>query len=238
MSGSQFDPTRYYHLTNTVNNTRLALGGRLFYDHGVYFIRNLDYEARYQLGLNTSDQSIPSMMETGSALGMQWNITQADSGIWELRNLLVGQANVLALSENAKRQKVPVMNTNPTEGKWTMDINPSENVHTTDSMMSPFPSIESPTDSASTSPSSLSGGAIAGIVVGCVAAALIILAALFFFFRRSRRRQAAPATKSRDAPANDQSTSQKLPELESNLTVRAELDATRQTSELPAYRHG
>lgn len=166
MSGSQFDPKRYYRLSNTVNNSTLALGvnatepppplsittfgfyrsenWQLFYDDGVYFIRNLDYGSQYQLGLNTSDQSTPSMMKTGNGLGMQWNITTEigdNSGIWKLKNLLVGQANVLALGPSALTKKVPVMNTNPTEGKWMIDINPSAG-EATDLMVSPFPSIE------------------------------------------------------------------------------------------------
>ncbi|EYE91860.1 uncharacterized protein EURHEDRAFT_380784 [Aspergillus ruber CBS 135680] len=166
MPSSQFDPKRYYRISNTVNNSTLALGvnatepppplsitsigkyrsenWQIFYDKGVYFIRNLDYESRYQLGLNASDQSTPSMMETGSGLGMQWNITTNsgdDSGVWELKNLLVGQANMLALGPSSLTKKVPVMNTNPTEGKWMIDINPSAG-DVADSMVSPFPSIE------------------------------------------------------------------------------------------------
>ena len=60
----------------------------------------------------------------------------------------------------------------------------------------------------------------------------MILTALLFFWRY-RRRQAATATKCRDVPAKGQHESQTLPELESNFTARAELDAARQTSELP-----
>ncbi|KAK5718855.1 hypothetical protein LTS12_027687 [Elasticomyces elasticus] len=163
MSGSQFDPKRYYRIFNPVSNSTLTLGHnatepppplaliaigyfpsenwQLFYDDGVYFIRNHEYGSRYQLGLNSSDQSTPSMMDTGSGLGMQWNITtmDGDNGVWELKNLFVAQTNVLALGSGFLNMKVPVMNTDQTAGKWIIGINPSAS-NVSDSMMSPFPS--------------------------------------------------------------------------------------------------
>lgn len=163
MSGSQFDPKRYYRIFNPASNSTLTLGlnateppspleltpsgyfstenWQLFYDTGVYYIRNHDYASQYQLGLSSSDQSTPSMMHTGSGLGMQWNITTVagDDGVWEMKNLFIGQSNVLALGSGVLNAKVPVMNTDPTDGKWIIGINPSAS-NVSDSMVSPFPS--------------------------------------------------------------------------------------------------
>ena len=165
MSGSPFDPNRYYRLSYTDNST-LSLGftnstltplspvishiedyssenWQIFYDDGVYFIRNHDYELRYQLGVKADNQSTPLMMETGSGLGMQWNITRTGdgSGTWLLSNVLVGPENVLGLSQSASKKQVVVMNTNPEEGKWKIDLTDSPG-RATAPMLSPFPSIE------------------------------------------------------------------------------------------------
>jgi len=164
MSGSPFDPNRYYRLLYTDNST-LSLGFKstltpispvighirnyssenwqIFYDDGVYFIRNYDYKSRYQLGVKADNQSTPLMMETGSGLGMQWNITRTGdgSGTWLLTNLLVGPENVLGLSQSASKKQVVVMNTNPEEGKWKIGLTDGPG-RATAPMLSPFPSIE------------------------------------------------------------------------------------------------
>lgn len=62
------------------------------------------------------------------------------------------------------------------------------------------------TDSASavatSSHGNLSGGAIAGVVIGCIAAVVVLLTASLFFLRRRKQKQAAQRKKN-EAPVNE-----------------------------------
>jgi hypothetical protein len=43
---------------------------QLFFQDGVYFIRNYDWGADWQLGVNSTDRSVPQMLEAAGLLGM------------------------------------------------------------------------------------------------------------------------------------------------------------------------
>ncbi|KAJ5619689.1 hypothetical protein N7510_003673 [Penicillium lagena] len=213
-NNNAFDPTYYYRFSNTAlgPNTTLAVGlpseppkvpgldpirtftsenWQIFFDQGVYFIRNWDYNATYQLGLTSERPVTPQLLATGPDFGMQWNLTMGESG-WIMRNMLLGPVDMLGVDMSALSHTAPVMNTDLTGAEWSIDINTSAGRITDQAMLTVFSSLpvatiaSHPKDEPSSS-DSLSSGSIAGIVVGCIAGAAIVFVVVFFIIRRRRQ---------------------------------------------------
>lgn len=162
-----FDSNGYYVLYNSaVTNSSLALGytadppntpfmdisdtyssenWQLFHDDGVYFIRNYDFNGTYQLSLNETNPTFPIMRPSTSELGMQWYITAGSiGGTYLIRNALLGDANVLTTWTNTEDNNIvePVMNTDETDGAWTISKNPSRTTVLDSNMLQSYTSIE------------------------------------------------------------------------------------------------
>jgi hypothetical protein len=132
MTTSFFDSKAWYRLSNDNNgaNMSLSLGlsgdtpaapnmdqagafssenWQLFFQSGVYFLRNYDYGADWQLGVTQSDLSIPRMLRSSGVLGMQWAITQWPDGTLKLTNELLGGVPMFGVGADST---VPAMNAN------------------------------------------------------------------------------------------------------------------------------
>lgn len=161
-NNNAFDPTYYYRFSNTAigANTTLAIAPgdppntpklypirsftsenwQIFFDQGIYFIRNWNYHTTYQLGL-TSEQSVtPQLLATGPGLGMQWNLTLGQSG-WIMRNMMLSPVDMLGLDMSALSHTVPVMNTDLIGAEWLIDINTSAGKITDQAMLKVFSSL-------------------------------------------------------------------------------------------------
>lgn len=146
MSTSFFDPSQWYRLSNdrTGVNRTLSLGyypdsatpgapgmtvagsyssenWQLFFQSGLYFIRNYDWGADWQLGVTANELSIPTMLQAGGLLGMQWNVTEWSDGTFKLTNMLLG-SNTPVFGVGAG-STIPTMNENEQGAHWAMDIN-------------------------------------------------------------------------------------------------------------------
>jgi hypothetical protein len=182
MATSPFDPTAYYRLSNDATGAGLTLSlglrslppptpqmtqwgayssenWQLFFDSGIYFIRNYDYGADWQLGVtedNRSD-SEPSLLNSSGALGMQWNLSQWGDGTWALRNELLGSLPLFAVSVAGADgdDTVPAMNLDQTAAHWTADINISAGRISDSAMLSALPSIQVKSSSSSLPPTFL-----------------------------------------------------------------------------------
>ncbi|RFU32458.1 hypothetical protein B7463_g3849, partial [Scytalidium lignicola] len=287
--GNPFDPTQYYRFFNSIvgTNFTLAIGDnstspsdpsltavlafpsenwQLFFDSGVYFIRNYDYGSKYQMGVTEGNHSVPVMLPAGGGLGMQWNITKGteDVGSWVLRNRLLDQVNVFGIDPQAESKNMVVMNTDQKGAQWIIDINVSAGKITDVKMLTTFSSIQSATStsqsthSISTSTSTpvanpaqsqlpsdatshartISAGAIAGISIGGVIVVLIVLALLYRFYR-SRQRKTSANISLHSKPKWQSSTQiQEVPNRE--VAQRHELYGNKKNTavaELPAGVH-
>jgi hypothetical protein len=162
MATSFFDSTAWYRLSNdnTGENKTISLGyssdtpaalnmtqagsfssenWQIFFQSGLYFIRNYDYGADWQLGVTDNDRSIPRMLPSSGLLGMEWNISQWQDGTWKFTNELLG--NVLLFGVGAD-STVPAMNANGRGAHWTVDINVSAGQISNAELLSAFPSLE------------------------------------------------------------------------------------------------
>jgi hypothetical protein len=113
-------------------------------DSGIYFIRNYDYKAKYQLGIPNYDRSVPSLLSSSASLAMQWNISSWEdgTGTWALRNGLLGTVPLFGVSVDAKYGNIaPAMNPNQDDVHWTIDINIGAG-RISGPMLETFPSIE------------------------------------------------------------------------------------------------
>lgn len=146
MSTSFFDSSQWYRLSNdrTGVNRTLSLGyypdsatpgapdmtvagsyssenWQLFFQSGLYFIRNYDWGADWQLGVTANERSIPTMLQAGGLLGMQWNVTEWSDGAFKLTNMLLGSNT--PLFGVGSGSTIPSMNENEQGAHWAMDIN-------------------------------------------------------------------------------------------------------------------
>lgn len=96
---------------------------QLFYQAGVYFIRNYQSGADLQLGLTEDDLTTPRLLHSSSALGQQWTITARSDSTYRLTNGLVANSSSLGIAPAGAR--VPAMDTADTDGHWTIGINQS-----------------------------------------------------------------------------------------------------------------
>ena len=52
----------------------------IFYQDPIYLIRNYDYGARYQLGIEETSPTLPALLLASGDLTQQWNSTLWDDG--------------------------------------------------------------------------------------------------------------------------------------------------------------
>ncbi|KAJ9628358.1 hypothetical protein H2204_009333 [Knufia peltigerae] len=212
---------------------------QVFFQEGVYFLRNYDYGAGYQLALKTAADSKPQLLPSSGDLTQQWNITVWPDGTRKLVNMAVGVFQYLGVSNNSAADIIPVMNTAEDGSHWTFDINSSAG-EVSDAMASPMSSIAKATTTAAatstarsaTTPAtatessttvapvvasatskynSLSGGVIAGIVVGAVALIAFLVAAFLVCSRKRKRARARQHTSSTIPPTVEASKYSDIP---------------------------
>ncbi|KAI1614319.1 hypothetical protein EDD36DRAFT_464163 [Exophiala viscosa] len=184
---------------------------QVFYQDEVYFIRNYDYGAEYQLALNSSDTTQPQLLPATGDLTQQWNITSWSDGTWKLVNIGVEQDQYLSVTNTTTDQIIPAMNTDDEGSRWTFQINHSAG-NASAEMLEPLSSVAtvqtatssttaasstatkqatpSSTSTSTNKSNSLSSGALAGTIVGAVAViAFLVIAALLMVRKRSRARR-------------------------------------------------
>lgn len=154
MATSLFDSQSYYRFSNTqlsdatissgisfstngaIDMTQLGSlsseNWQLWYQDGRYFIRNHDYGAQYQLGVNEGSPYVPLLLVASADLSQQWEVTSLSGGSYTLTNLLFATFNSsgdisgqsqLALSSNGS---IFLETTEDQSGaQWTIDINTS-----------------------------------------------------------------------------------------------------------------
>jgi hypothetical protein len=110
---------------------------QLFYNDGIYFIRNYDYSAAYQLGVEPRS-STTRMLLRGPGPEMQWNITRSGDG-WLLKNMLLGDNYMLGVDGGGTTPIIPVMSTEKTRAVWTITVNLSAGQITDEQMLSKLP---------------------------------------------------------------------------------------------------
>lgn len=96
---------------------------QLFYQSGVYFIRNYQSGADLQLGLTENDLTTPRLLLSSGALGQQWQITARSDNTWRITNGLVSNLSSLGIAPGGAT--VPAMDTDDTDGHWRIGINQS-----------------------------------------------------------------------------------------------------------------
>lgn len=114
-----------HQLTVSPPSTRLSSysseNWQLYHQNGRYFIRNRDFGATLQLGIQDSNKQTPRLYPSSGALGQQWTIKKtADGKGWTLSNGLLGETSLLALT-NANGP--PTMQTSDDATVWDIHIN-------------------------------------------------------------------------------------------------------------------
>ncbi|KAF2109292.1 hypothetical protein BDV96DRAFT_244394 [Lophiotrema nucula] len=245
---NSFDPNSYYTFHNDVYPKNTISAGveqssngvinmtqeqsfsssenwQLYYQQGRYFIRNYDYGAGYQLGLDKASLSVPRLMQSSGELGQQWTLAKADGGLWKVTNGLLGNDTALGLSGH---NTVPGMQPSEDGTSWSISLNPSAGAPQDKAMLkdvanfevvpssssskavpsatstsisfsttseSATPTHSSITASASSSSASaskgtsVSPGAIAGIVVGAVLLLVVLGLVTYHFLSRRKQRK-------------------------------------------------
>ena len=163
MSSALNDPTVYYTLSSdsqghdyhlhdaynatAPNNLYLSTASyssdnwQAFYQDDVYFFRNYDYGADYQLGIDESvSRTQPQLLPASGALSQQWNMTLWSDGTRKITNMAIGEFQYLGVSMSTSNSVIPVLNTDEKGSHWTFDINSSAG-ETTDEMQAPIASI-------------------------------------------------------------------------------------------------
>lgn len=113
---------------------------QIFFQEGIYFLRNYDYGAQYQLAIKTVTDSKPQLLPTSGDLTQQWNITVWPDGTRRLVNMAVGDFQYLGVSNNSAGVIIPVINTAEDGSHWTFDINSSAG-EVSEEMAAPLSSI-------------------------------------------------------------------------------------------------
>ncbi|PGH21336.1 hypothetical protein AJ80_03387 [Polytolypa hystricis UAMH7299] len=192
---------------------------QFFFQDGVYFIRNFEYERDWQLGVTEDDKDLPRMLSSGSGLGMQWNITgwEGENGRYKIENMLRRDDRVFGLDENDDDAPKPTMTEEDEDAHWVIEINhsamerkpvPAAMKHRYESIEKPLstPSTSSTQSTTSTSPTSTSSPsssssssslssnaqASAGAIAGISiggAAFVTIIGFLIYYLRRRRSRR-------------------------------------------------
>ena len=163
MSSPLEDPTAYYYISSDLYGLDVLLNDgynpkspktlylnnvihsssnwQVFYQDSVYFLRNYDYGAQYQLGINQSNSATePQLLLTSGDLSQQWNMTLWPDGTRKLTNMAIGEFQYLGVSNTTGGTIIPAMNTAEQGSHWTFNINSSPG-NTTDAMQAPLPSV-------------------------------------------------------------------------------------------------
>lgn len=158
---SPFDSTRWYRFFNTDTGSNLTISSgqdqdtngainmttaetfsssenwQLFFQSGIFFIRNYDYNTE-QLGISSSSSSNPALTNPSGDLSQQWNLTQWSDGTWKVQNLMLGNAQILGLSPD---NTVPSMEPSDVGGHWNISENPSAGQITLSALLNPLANI-------------------------------------------------------------------------------------------------
>ncbi|PVH97636.1 hypothetical protein DM02DRAFT_77588 [Periconia macrospinosa] len=124
----------------------------LYFQSGVYFIRNYDYGGDLQIGVDSKTATQPRLLKRNGTLGQQWTLTKAEDGkSWLLTNGLLGKDLFLGL-DGAK----PVMTADKTKGTvWGIEMNESAGLPAAgNDLITSVQNLESPPVSSSSSSSS------------------------------------------------------------------------------------
>jgi hypothetical protein len=155
MATPLFDPLSYYRFSNTqLNNAAISCGiafdtngvinmtqlgslssenWQLWYQDGRYFIRNHDYGAQWQLGVNEGSPYVPLLLAASGDPGQQWEATSLPGGSYTLTNLIFGTSSSLSNTSEQPLLAVSPHSTNiilettkdQSAAQWTIDINTS-----------------------------------------------------------------------------------------------------------------
>jgi hypothetical protein len=160
---SPFNPTAYYRFFNNVypNNT-ISVGliystnvainmttaqtftssenWQIFYQNGLYFIRNYQAGSALQLGLTSDDLSVPRLLNSSGDLGQQWRLNQWSDGKWRVTNMLVGNSSSLGIAPGGAT--VPAMDTSDDDGHWDISINVSAGTISDESMLAQVSNVQ------------------------------------------------------------------------------------------------
>ena len=108
---------------------------QIFYQEPVYFIRNFDYKAEYQLGIPQDSPTQPALLPSSGSLMQQWNISLWDDGTHKLTSMELGDVQVLGVGIKDD-QPILVMNAAQNGSHWSFDPNPSDaTTNVTDGML-------------------------------------------------------------------------------------------------------
>jgi hypothetical protein len=89
---------------------------QIFYQSGLYFIRNYQAGAAIQLGLTADDLSVPRLLNSSGDLGQQWKLNQWSDGTWRMTNMLVSNSSSLGIARGGAT--VPAMDSSDADGHW------------------------------------------------------------------------------------------------------------------------
>jgi hypothetical protein len=93
---------------------------QLFYQSGLYFIRNYQSGSALQLGLTADDLSVPRLLNSSGDLGQQWKLNQFSDGTYRITNGLLSNSSSLGIGPG---DTVPAMDTSDGDGHWDISIN-------------------------------------------------------------------------------------------------------------------
>lgn len=112
---------------------------QLFYQAGIFFIRNYQSGADLQLGLTADDLTTPRLLRTSGALGQQWKITLRSDSTYRITNGLVSNASSLGIAPAGAT--VPAMDSDDNNGHWNISINQSAGTILDPAMLAPVKNI-------------------------------------------------------------------------------------------------
>ena len=93
---------------------------QIFYQSGLYFIRNYQAGAALQLGLTADQLSVPRLLYSSGGLGQQWQLNQRSDGTWRVTNMLVSNSSSLGIARGGLT--VPAMDSSDADGHWVCAI--------------------------------------------------------------------------------------------------------------------
>jgi len=138
MASSFFNPKEYYYITTTKysgynlvsesDKTPAFLGEfnktssenwQLFFQNGIFFIRNYRWGANLQLGLTPDNKGSPQLYTRSGDLGQQWTLRQVGANFVMMNGLLGASAN-FSFPDGVGR---PGMYSNTGGELWNITIN-------------------------------------------------------------------------------------------------------------------
>ena len=73
----------------------ISTNWQIFYQDPIYLIRNYDFGAKYQLGIEEESPTLPALLLASGDLTQQWNLTLWDDGTFKLANMWLGSTQIL-----------------------------------------------------------------------------------------------------------------------------------------------